>query len=99
MRSPFCPWSVDQFRSLFTEAGFRDVRVRIEVCSIRYPSIAEYLRREAASSPLAGPIGALAAHVRADLIRELEAALSDYVDDEGFVCPFETYAALAWRGD
>jgi len=99
MRSPFSTWSVDQFRSLFTEAGFRDVHVRIEVCSIRYPSVEEFVRREAASSPLAGPIGALNAHVRNDLIRDLQIALFDHVDDEGVVCPIETYVALGRRGE
>ena len=29
------------------------------------------------------------------LIGELEAALADYVDDEGVLCPIEVYAALA----
>jgi ubiquinone/menaquinone biosynthesis C-methylase UbiE len=99
MRSPFSPWSVDQLRSLLTEAGFRNVRVRIEVGSIRYPSVEEFLRREAASSPLAGPISASNAQVRNDLIRDLQGRLSDHVDDDGLVCPIETYAALGRRGD
>jgi hypothetical protein len=73
------------------------VRVRIEVCSIRYPSVQEFLRREAASSPLAGPISALNADMRNDLICDLQTALSDHVDDEGVVCPIETYVALARR--
>lgn len=98
MRSPFSVWSVDQFRNLFTQAGFGDVHVRIEICNIRYPSVEEFLRREAASSPLAGPIGALNAHVRNDLIRDLQVALSDHVDDDGVVCPIETYVALG-RGE
>ena len=99
MRSPFSTWSVDQVRNLFTEAGFRDVHVTIEVCSIRYPSVEEFVRREAASSPLAGPIGALNAQVRKDLIRDLQIALSGHVDDEGLVCPIETYVALGQRGE
>ena len=95
MRSPFSPWSVEQFRSLFTDAGFRAVTVRIEVGSLRYPSVEEFLRREAASSPLAGPLGALPGPARATLVRELEASLSDHCDDDGVVCPIETYVALA----
>jgi ubiquinone/menaquinone biosynthesis C-methylase UbiE len=95
MVSPFSPWKPQQFRDLFLQAGFSDVRVRIEARSLRYPSVEEFLRREAASSPLAGPVGALRADVRAALIGELEAALADYVDDEGVLCPIEVYAALA----
>jgi ubiquinone/menaquinone biosynthesis C-methylase UbiE len=95
MRSPFSPWSVEQFRRLFTDAGFHAVTVRIEAGSLRYPSVEEFLRREAASSPLAGPVGALLGLARANLIRELEAALSDHCDDDGVVCPIETYVAVA----
>jgi SAM-dependent methyltransferase len=98
MRSPFCTWSVAQFRSLFTDAGFDDVRVTIEVGALRYPSAEEFLRREAASSPLAGPVGALSAHERGHLLRELEAALTDRVDDVGVMCAIETYVALARTG-
>jgi ubiquinone/menaquinone biosynthesis C-methylase UbiE len=97
MRSPFSPWDVDAFRALFTRAGFGEVRVRIEICSIRYPSSEEFLRREAASSPLAGPISALGADVRRDLIRDLQAALFDHADDDGVVCGVESYVALAQR--
>jgi ubiquinone/menaquinone biosynthesis C-methylase UbiE len=99
MRSPFSSWNVDEFRALFTKAGFGHVHVRIEVSSLRYPSFEEFLRREAASSPLAGPISALDAEVRDDLIRDLRSALFDHVDDDGLVCAVESYVALAQRGD
>jgi hypothetical protein len=95
MRSPFSTWDVDQFRALLTDAGFEDVHVTIEVWPLRYPSVEEFLRREAASSPLAGPVGALAPERRRDLIRYLQAALADRVDDDGVLCPVETYAAVA----
>lgn len=95
MRSPFSLWDVDSLRNLFTEAGFRDARVRIELGSIRYPSVEEFLRREAASSPLAGPIGALSRSVRDDLIRDLKSALTDHLDDDGVLCPIESYVTLA----
>lgn len=95
MASPFSPWKPSQFRNLFVQAGFGDVRVRIDARHLRYPSVEEFLRREAASSPLAGPVGALCADVRGDLIRELESTLADYVDDEGVLCPIEVYSAIA----
>jgi ubiquinone/menaquinone biosynthesis C-methylase UbiE len=95
MRSPFSAWTIDTFRSLVLEAGFRNVRVKIEVSSLRYPSAAEFLRREAASSPLAGPIGGLSRFRRDELIEHLEASLADHRDDEGVVCPLETYVARA----
>ena len=83
-------------RSLFTEAGFRDVRVRIEVATSGTVS-GGVPRREAASSPLAGLISTLTEHLRSDLIRELQLALSDHVDDEGLVCTIGRTCA-GWRG-
>jgi ubiquinone/menaquinone biosynthesis C-methylase UbiE len=99
MRSPFRKWRLGEFRELFQEAGFGNVRVRIEVESLRYPSCGEFLRREAASSPLAGPVSALGALAREELIRELEDALSAHVDDDGVVCVAESYVAVARPGD
>lgn len=97
MRSPFCRWSLEDLRHLFLNAGFEGVRLRIEPGSLRYPSSREFLRREAASSPLAGPVSALAAGTRDELIRNLEVALSDHLDDDGVVCVVESYVALARR--
>ncbi|HEX9818638.1 MAG TPA: methyltransferase domain-containing protein [Methylomirabilota bacterium] len=97
MRSPFPSWSVDDVRALLGAAGFARVRVRIEVGAVRYPSPLEFLRREAASSPLAGPIGALDAGARAALVQELGAALSHRADDDGLALHIETYAAIGYR--
>lgn len=97
MRSPFPSWTTDEARALLTGAGFRDVRVRIDVGSVRYPSAEEFLRQEAASSPLAGPIGAMSASARNSLIHDLEAALRPRLDDDGVVLELETYVALAHR--
>ena len=97
MRSPFPAWSADDLRALVSGSGFRGVRVRIDAGSVRYPSAEEFLRREAASSPLAGPIGTLDATARGALIRELEMELRERLDDEGIVLPLEAYVVLAHR--
>lgn len=94
MRSPFCRWSAGELKTMLGGAGFRHVHVRIEVASLRYPSPGEFLRREAASSPLAGLVGAVDVTRRAELIRELESALADHADDDGVVCGVESYVAL-----
>ncbi len=88
MRSPFSRWSVAELKALAVDAGFARVGVRIEVASLRYPSAGEFLRREAASSPLAPLVSKLDANVRAELVGELESALADHTDDEGVVCGF-----------
>jgi len=97
MSSPFPSLSADELRDLITGAGFRQVRIFLGVGPVRYPSIEEFLRWEGASSPLAGPIGALRDDVREAMIRDVGEALRTYTDDEGIVFPTETYLAAARR--
>lgn len=97
MRSPFPEGDAADLRELVTGAGFDDVRVRIVITTARYPSPAELVRREAASSPLAGPIGALEEDAREALIGDFAAAIRPYIDDAGVTFPGETYVALARR--
>src|SRR5918995_766363 len=71
MRSPFPSLSTDELRDLIMRAGFRDVRILIGIGPTRYPSAKEFVRREATSSPLAGPIGSLSDDVFEVLIHDL----------------------------
>jgi len=97
MRSPFSSLSADELRNLITRAGFRDVKIVLGIGAVRYPSAEELVRWEGASSPLAGPIGALKDDVRAALIRDVGDALRAYTDDNGIVFPAETHLAVARR--
>lgn len=97
MRSPFPSWDRNELRDLVRGAGLREVVVTIGIGSMRYPSPEEFVRREAASSPLAGPLGALDRAVRDALVRDVGEELSDYTDDEGVVFPMETYLVSARR--
>jgi ubiquinone/menaquinone biosynthesis C-methylase UbiE len=97
MRSPFRDWDAAALRGALADAGFHDVRVRLEIGVQEWPSVAELVRREAASSPLAGPIGALAAPAREALVADVEKALRDYTDDERVVFTIETHVATGRR--
>lgn len=97
MRSPFPAWSGDGLRAELAAAGFRDVRVVIDVATVRYPSPEELLRQEAASSPLAGPIGSLPPAQRAALVADVAHALRDRLDDDGVVFPMESFLVRAGR--
>jgi ubiquinone/menaquinone biosynthesis C-methylase UbiE len=97
MRSPFSSLSADELRNLITRAGFRDVKIVLGIGAVRYPSAEELVRWEGASSPLAGPIGALKDDDRAALIRDVGDALRAYTDDNGIVFPAETHLAVARR--
>ena len=82
---------------IVSTGGFGEVTVGIEVMSVRYPSASEFVRREAACSPLAGPLGKMSAESRKALVEELERALRPRTDDEGIVLPLEVYVARARR--
>lgn len=95
MRSPFSAWNASDLRLLVQGSGFETVTTTIEISSMRYPSVEEFLRREAASSPLAGPLGTMAPNARDALLADLEEALAAYVDDHGVVFPLETHVVVA----
>ncbi|MCU4752553.1 methyltransferase domain-containing protein [Halobacteria archaeon AArc-curdl1] len=97
MRSPFPDWDGQDLRTLLQGAGFDDVLVTIEIDSVRYPSVEAFVRREAASSPLAEPIAAVDQAVRHELVQAVADALSEYSDDEGVVSPMESYVITADR--
>lgn len=97
MRSPFPEWDGKDLRTFVQNAGFDDVSVTIEIGSVRYPSVTEFVRREAASSPLAEPIAAIEREIRDELVREVEDALDAYRDDEGIVSPMESNLVIADR--
>ena len=95
MRSPFPAWDGDDLRTLLRDVGFDDVSVTIEIGSVRYPSTSEFVRREAASSPLAEPIAAVEQAVRDELVQTVEDSLQTYSDDDGVVSPMESYVVTA----
>jgi ubiquinone/menaquinone biosynthesis C-methylase UbiE len=97
MRSPFSEWDGEDLQTLVQDAGFDEVSVTNEIGSVRYPSVLEFVRREAASSPLAEPIAAVEREVRDELIHEIEDALHMYSDDDGIVSPMESYVVTADR--
>ena len=97
MGSPFPEWSREDLDTYARKAGLREPSITIEIGSMRYPSAGEFVRREAASSPLSEPLGDLAQSVRETLVSEVEHALRKYTDDDGVVFPMESYVLTAQR--
>ena len=97
MRSPFPDWDGATLREHFRGAGFADVSITVEIGSVRYPSVATFVRREAASSPLAESIAALDREPREALLEEVAEALEGYRDDDGIVSPMESFVVRADR--
>jgi SAM-dependent methyltransferase len=83
LRSPFAGGDGDVWREAMLAAGFGDVRRRVELGSPRWPSAAELLRQELASSPVSDPPSEA-------LIADLAEALREHTDDDGVVFRMET---------
>jgi hypothetical protein len=97
MRSPFISLNLDELRDLIIKSGFYDLRLRIGIGPVRYPSIKEFVLREAASSPLAKKIKSVSDDVFRDLMQDLDRSLREYTDDDGMIFPTEVYLVIAWR--
>ena len=97
MRSPFAGPHADVIRNELETTGFANVTIHHDILDVRYPNSAEYLREEAASSPLAGPLGKLDDERIAALITELDSVLAPFTDDEGVTFPMETFVVIAYR--
>lgn len=95
MGSPFALGDAEVLRREARQAGLKDAEIRIAVSEERFPSVEEFVRREAASSPLAGPLGELDADRRAALVAALTRELAAYSDDAGLAFHNETHILTA----
>jgi ubiquinone/menaquinone biosynthesis C-methylase UbiE len=94
VRSIFPDWDADDLRTMVGRAGFEDVAVEEHTETTTYPSASELLRREAASSPLAGPIGAVDDAVRDALVDDLEDALAGFTTPDGLTFPMRAHVVV-----
>ncbi|REL39192.1 methyltransferase domain-containing protein [Rhodohalobacter sp. SW132] len=97
MRSPFPDWNQKTIRNMVSEAGFVDLQIHLDIISMLYPSPEEFLRREAASSPLAEEIETMDSERRKKLVTDLNRSLESYTDDQGVVFPMETFMIIAHK--
>lgn len=95
MASPFALGDAATLRGDARAVGLTDVEIRIAIGEERFPSVAEFVRREAASSPLAGPLSELDQSRLTALVQSLERDLADHVDDAGLVFHNETHLVTA----
>ena len=95
MRAPFSFSDPDELRALVGGAGLRDIRVRIVIEAVRFPSAMDMLVRQVAASPLAGPVAALDDDARAALALDFVASMRGHADDDGICFPQETHVVTA----
>jgi len=83
---------VESLRSLVANAGFVEVRVETVTKSIRFPSVADYVRIQLAATPLAS-LGA--ADSETLLVQDVTDRLAPYTTDAGLTFPQEAHIVLA----
>lgn len=97
MRAPFGAPGREALRTLVIEAGFRDPWIGIGIVTVRFPSAADFLRRQAASSPVGAHLdGADHSQVQG-LVDDLRAAFEPSSGDDGIVFPIQTWLVRATR--
>lgn len=94
MASPFRLDDGELLRREAEEAGLRDVSVHLSIGHERFPSVADMVRQEAASSPLAGALADLDDHRWETLVVDLEGALAPWCDDAGITFHNETHLVV-----
>lgn len=95
MRSPFAVVDDGPLRAAAAEAGLEDVTIRYHVGQERFPSVADFVRQEAASSPLAGPLSTLDDGRLQEMLAHLRTSLAEHLDDDGLTFPNETRLLVA----
>lgn len=97
MRSPFSGPDNESFRKSLEDTGFSDVMIQYDILDVRFPSPEEYLRQEAASSPLAETLIRIDDDTRLAMLADLEKAMAPFTDDRGVTFPMQTRFVMARR--
>jgi len=95
MTAPCSLANREELRLLLQTAGFRDVRVRIDILPMRIGSLEQFLTPQFAASPIANDLAALDTTRRERFFEQIITALQPYRDDEGYTIPYETHIARA----
>ena len=92
-QSPFSFGDRAVLDALMTEAGFRDVEIRVEVVMRRLRPPEESIPGLLASTPVGPEVAALDRHTRDAIVQDVAAALSGYRGEGGLTVPQPTYMA------
>jgi ubiquinone/menaquinone biosynthesis C-methylase UbiE len=95
MRAPFVFGDrPEELRTLLSDAGFGDVRIRSDVRMVRFASPEALVQYQVAGSPLAGHVAQADDAAREALIRDVTTAMQGYLNDEGVAFPIEGHIAV-----
>ncbi len=84
-----------QLRGLFTETGYREVRIDSEVRMVRFGSTEDFIRYQVGGSPLAGHLSEADDDVWSKLVVAVEGPMSRFSNDEGVAWPIQGHIVSA----
>lgn len=98
MRAPFVFGDdTAELRSLFTKAGYREVRIVSDVRMVRFGSTEDFIRYQVGGSPLAAHLSGADEDLLSRLVADVEGRLSRFLNDEGVAWPIQGHVASAWK--
>lgn len=86
-----------QLRTLFKGARFKNIKIRLVIKQMRYPSLEEFLCGSFLSSPFANDIFALEEIKREEMFQAIHKSILNYIDDDGLAAPMESYVVSATK--
>jgi ubiquinone/menaquinone biosynthesis C-methylase UbiE len=89
--------TAEELRALATDAGLRDVRVRFEHRTIRYPDLKEFVGGFMQGTMISAAFMALPEGRRVAFVDHVAGLLGGYVDDGGMALPLENHFLTARR--
>jgi ubiquinone/menaquinone biosynthesis C-methylase UbiE len=87
--------SADELRQLANDAGLRNVRVRFEHRTMRYPVLERFVTGWVSGAPITGQFLTLSDDHQRSFVARFVERLTDYVDDAGLAVPMENHFLTA----
>jgi len=87
----------EALRAVLHAGGFHEVRIRLAVHVLRFPSVEAFIPGALAATPVGGAVAALDPTTRAALLHDISEAFQAYRDDEGIAVPLENSASTQAR--
>lgn len=84
-----------ELQKLLTGAGFRNIRIRLEVLMSRFPSLEEFIHGYISVFPFADEISAMAHEDQKKMFSDITKSLQVYTDDYGLAAPMECHIITA----
>ena len=97
LSSAFTLGDASQLRDLFESAGFKNIKIRLEIKQMRYSPFLEFLIGGLAASPFGNAILELRESIREEMFQSIQESISDYTDDHGLAAPMECHIVSAER--